>query len=72
MYRELMNMAENTQKVYNQVSTTESGGVSSYGEPPSYFDVVSQIRAAKVDAKNAGDFARKSVSILCNSCTGPF
>jgi hypothetical protein len=37
--------------------------------PPSYFNVVSQIRAAKQTAKNPIDLTQKTVAILCQSGT---
>jgi hypothetical protein len=36
-------------------------------DPPSYFDVIAQIKAAKREAKNPMDLTQKSISILCQS-----
>ncbi len=36
-------------------------------DPPSYFNVIAQIKAAKKEAKNPMDLTQKSVSILCQS-----
>jgi hypothetical protein len=43
------------------------GNENNNQEPPSYFDVISQIKAAKRDAKNPLDLTQKSISILCQS-----
>ena len=57
-------MTDSTPPVYNAVSTSENNDT----KPPSYFNVVSQIRAAKADSKNPADLAKKTVTILCGGC----
>ena len=57
-------MNDKSPPVYDQVSTSET----SYQQPPSYFNVISQLRAAKHDAKNASDFTRRFITIVCGSC----
>ena len=57
--------------VYSKVSTEDPGPVASTettdDKPPSYFNVVSQIKAAKESAKNPVDLTQKTVAILCQS-----
>ena len=50
--------------VYSAVSTRESKEDS----PPSYFDVIGQIRAAKEQSKNPVSFASNVSKVLCGSC----
>lgn len=47
---------------YMPVSTSEKD------DPPSYFDVVGQMRAAKADSKSFVDLAIKIMTILLGSC----
>jgi hypothetical protein len=57
-------MTDSSPPVYNPVSTSEENE----DKPPSYFDVLSQIRAAKKDSSNPAQLAVKTVSIVCGSC----
>ena len=56
-------MADPNAPVYSAVSTTEKED-----SPPSYFDVVAQIRAAKEQSKNPVTFANNLSKIICGSC----
>jgi hypothetical protein len=57
-------MTELQPRVYDPVSTSENVD----DKPPSYFDVVSQIRVAKSEAKSPTDLAKRTISIILSSC----
>lgn len=64
-------MTDTSPPVYNPVSTTDNDAETAGApddKPPSYFDVVSQIRAAKAESKNPAELAQRTVSIVCGSC----
>jgi len=56
---------ENNAPVYTAVSTRDTNDDDS---PPSYYDVIGQIRAAKEKSKNPVSFATNVSKILCGSC----
>ena len=54
----------NDAPVYSAVSTRDTEEDS----PPSYFNVIGQIRAAKEQSKNPVSFASNVSKVLCGSC----
>lgn len=54
-------MAES--QVYDPVSTNEHED-----KPPSYFDVISQIKQAKTESKSSSELCLRTVKIIAGSC----
>lgn len=52
---------------YDPVATTEQEVDHGQGPPPSYFNVFSQLKVAKVESKSPHELGKKTVLIIINS-----
>lgn len=58
-------MSDSAPPVYNPVSTSDN---DTEDKPPSYFNVISQLKAAKAESKSPVDLGQKTLAILFGSC----